>query len=164
MIEALLTSILQNTHHETLSTQAAGNKKNRKIPSGIIKAGVGAVGGVGRSVENLSSGTKVKKSSRADFFSTGTKEIFIHLRKAFTKALIQKYFDPERHIQIEIYASWYAIGEVLSQMTLDQHSFNHMTHKANDETNPLSKIGQWHPVAFFSQKMILTETQYNTQN
>ena len=36
-------------------------------------------------------------------------------------------------------------GGVLSQLTLDN-------------------LGRWHPVAFYLQKMILTETQYKTHN
>ena len=43
----------------------------------------------------------------------------IKLRKAFTKALILQHFDPECHIRIETDASGYAIGGVLSQLTLN---------------------------------------------
>ena len=39
--------------------------------------------------------------------------------------------------------SGYAIGEVLNQLTSE---------------------GQWHPVAFFSRKMILTKTRYKTHD
>ncbi len=42
-------------------------------------------------------------------------------------------------------ASDYAIGEIFSQLTLDD-------------------LGQGHPLAFFSQKMILTKTRYETHN
>ena len=49
----------------------------------------------------------------------------------------------------------YAIGDVLSQLA--------------SETRPngiVTKIdlGQWHPVAFFSRKMISAETRYETHN
>ena len=44
---------------------------------------------------------------------------FTQLRKTFTNAPILRHFDPECHIQIEIDISGYAIGGVLSQLTLD---------------------------------------------
>ena len=54
---------------------------------------------------------------------------FTQFKKAFTKALIFRQFDLEYHIQIETNVSSYAIGKVLSQLTLDN-------------------LGWWHPVAF----------------
>ena len=71
------------------------------------------------------------------------------MRQAFTKAPILQHFDPECHIRIETDASGYAIGGVLSQLTSD-----HLT----------SDQGQWHPVAYFSRKMIPAETRYETHN
>ena len=47
------------------------------------------------------------------------KVAFIQLKKAFTKAPILWHFDPECHIRIETDASSYAIGGVLSQLTLN---------------------------------------------
>ena len=47
-------------------------------------------------------------------------------------------------------------------MTLDQYSSGHVTHK--DPIFSKSEIGQWHPVAFFSQKMIPAETRYETHD
>ncbi len=47
-------------------------------------------------------------------------------------------------------------------MALDQHFFDYMTHE--DPNSSKSKIGQWHPVAFFSRKMIPIETWYKTHN
>ena len=75
-IAAPLTSMLRTTDDGALSTQATGNKKNRKVPNGTTKAGVDGVDG---SIENLSSGTKAKRSSGADFLAYGAKEAFIHL-------------------------------------------------------------------------------------
>ena len=63
----------------------------------------------------------------------------------FFKAPILGHFDPKRHIRIETDASGYAIGGVLSQLTSDD-------------------LGRWHPVAFFSRKMIPAETRYETHN
>ena len=68
---------------------------------------------------------------------------FTQLRKAFTKAPILQYFDLECHIRIEIDASGYAIDSLLSQLT---------------------NLGQWHLLAYYSQKKILAKTQYKTHN
>ncbi len=101
-------------------------------------------------------------SSRMDFLISEAKKTFIHLRKVFTKTPILKYFDPECYIQIETHALGYAIGRILSQITSDQYFSGHVTYK--DPNFSKSKIGQWYPVAFFSQKIIPTETQYKTHN
>ncbi len=84
------------------------------------------------------------------------KKTFIYLWKAFTKALILCYFDLECHIRIMTNVLGYAIGGVLSQMTLDQLFFDHMTHK-NYSDFLKSEISQWQLVTFFSKKMILAE-------
>ncbi len=63
----------------------------------------------------------------------------------FIKAPILNHFDPERHIQIETDTSGYAISEIISQLTSDNS-------------------GWWHPVAFFSTKMIPVETWYKTHD
>ncbi len=67
------------------------------------------------------------------------------MRQAFVEALILNDFDLKRHILIEMDASGYAIDGVLSQLTSDDS-------------------GQWHPVVFFSRKMILAETGYETHD
>ena len=93
---------------------------------------------------------KSKKSSKSktvgsDFLTPKAKLAFTELRQAFLKAPILHHFDPERHIRIETDASGYAIGGVLSQLTSDDS-------------------GRWHPVAFFSRKMIPAETRYETHD
>ncbi len=67
------------------------------------------------------------------------------MRQAFVEAPILNYFDPERHIRIETDVSSYPISGILSQLT------------SND-------LGRWHPVAFFSIKIIPAETQYETHD
>ena len=56
-------------------------------------------------------------------------------------ALILNHFDLEHYILIETDTSGYTISKILSQRILDD-------------------LSQWHLVAFFSKKMILTETWY----
>ena len=77
--------------------------------------------------------SKSKKTVKSDFLTLRAKLAFIQLRQAFFKALIFYHFNSKRHIQIETDVSSYAIGEVLSQLILDNS-------------------GQWHLVAFFLSK------------
>ena len=87
--------------------------------------------------------SKSQRTVGSDFLTPGAKLAFTELRQAFLKAPILHHFDPERHIWIETDASGYAIGGILSQLTSE---------------------GRWHPVAFFSRKMILAETRYKTHD
>ena len=68
---------------------------------------------------------------------------FTQLRQMFTRALILQHFDWECHIRIETDALGYAIGGVLSELT---------------------DLGRWHPVAYYSRKMIPAKTRYETHN
>ena len=65
------------------------------------------------------------------------------LRQIFIEASILNHFDSECHIQIETDVLSYAINRILSQLTSNN-------------------LGQWHPIAFFSRKMILAKTWYET--
>ena len=67
------------------------------------------------------------------------------MKQAFVEVPILNYFDSKRHIQIEINVSGYAISGIFSQLNLDD-------------------LAQWHPVGFFSRKMILADTWYETNN
>ena len=90
-----------------------------------------------------------------NFLTSNAKKVFNYLRLAFIKALILRYFDLESHIWIEIDASGYAIGGVLSQLNLNSNA-------PPNDLNSKSDIGQWHPVAYFFRKMISVETRYKT--
>ena len=79
------------------------------------------------------------------YLTPGTKQALTQLREAIIKALILRNFDPKCHIRIETNASGYTIGGVLSQLILDN-------------------LGWWHPIAFYSQKMILAKTWYKTHD
>ena len=91
------------------------------------------------------------------FLTSNAREAFNHLKQAFTEAPILRHFDPELHIRIETDASGYAIGGVLSQPTSDQVT-------SSDSISSTSDFGQWHPVAYFSRKMIPAETRYETHD
>ena len=123
------------TNNELQSTQA----ENQDIPIATEKSNGS---GINDKIENLSCGTKVKKNSGTDFLTSKAKKAFRHLQKIFTKAPILRHFDLERHIRIETNASKYTISGVHSQMSLDQHFSDHVTYKANDQTNPRSENDQ----------------------
>ena len=110
-------------------------------------AEVGSVGGGDRGDETVEKSPLVSKNSdgATGFLTLGAKRAFTQLRQAFTEAPIPRHFDPECHIRIETDASGYAIGGVLSQLTSDNS-------------------GRWHPVAFYSRKMIPAETRYETHD
>ena len=121
--------MLQITNDKALSIQAIENKRNKAASASVGGGGIGS--GVNKSIENLltvinltkkSKLTKLKKvrlsnikaNFKTDFLTPKAKKAFIHLQKAFTKALILRHFDSERHIWIKIDALGYAIGAVLS--------------------------------------------------
>ncbi len=101
-ITAPFISIHQTTNDEALNTLTKANKNNQDIANGIGGEGVD------RDIKNLSSVIKSAKPKKAnfantnysgtDFLTSRAREAFIHLSKAFTKALILTYFDPKRHI------------------------------------------------------------------
>ena len=107
------------------------------------------------------------KSKNHDFLKSRTEEAgtgfltpearlaFTQLRQAFVEAPILHHFDPESHIRIETDASGYAIGGVLSQLSSGARP---------DGVVTKDNLGQWHPVAFFSRKMIPVKTRYETHN
>ena len=120
--------------------------------------------------KNLAKITKSKilvKSKNHDFLKSRPEEAgmgfltpearlaFIQLKQAFVKAPILHHFDPESHIRIETDASGYAIGGVLSQLSSGARP---------DGVVTKDDLGQWHPVAFFSRKMIPAETRYKTHD
>ena len=128
---------------------------------------VGESSGNGTNLSNLSTSTKstkagyltsgdtkiggghikkcVKDAKGFNYLTLVAKKAFNHLRHMFTQAPIFQHFDPEWYIQIETDVLGYAISRVLNQLTLDDS-------------------GQWHPVAYYLQRIIPAKTQYKTHN
>ena len=82
-------------------------------------------------------------SQSALFLTLKAGKTFTELRQTFVEAPILNHFDPKHHIRIETDASSYAIGGIFSQLSLDDS-------------------GQWHPITFFSRKIILVRTRYES--
>ena len=85
----------------------------------------------------------------SSFLTPEAKSAFNRLWLAFTKAPILCHFNPECHIWIETDTSGYAIGRLLSRLA---------SGTSPDGVVTKVDLGQWHPVAFFSRKIILAET------
>ena len=83
--------------------------------------------------------------AKPDFFISKARLAFTKLRQVFIEAPIFHYFNLKYYIWNETGKSGYAIGRILSQLTLDN-------------------LSQWHLRAFFSQKIILAKTRYETHN
>ena len=118
--------------------------------SGIDRSGMDNVKVDGNEVEVDEVGKKIQKLSKSkkrvrssDFLTSGAKLVFIKLRQAFIKSPILHYFNLERHIRVKTDVSGYVISGVLSRLILDD-------------------LGQWHPTAFLSKKMIQAKTRYET--
>ena len=101
------------------------------------------VGKKGRKMSKSKNLSKSKKTVGSDFLTPRARLAFTKLRQTFVKAPILHHLDPECYILVETDVSGYVIGGVFSQLTLDNS-------------------GQWYPMGFFSQKMILAETRYET--
>ena len=71
------------------------------------------------------------------------KKAFGILKSAFVFIPVLRLFNPFRKIVIEINASDYALGVILSQKGLN---------------------GKFHPIAFYSQKLIPAEINYEIHN
>ncbi len=179
-IAALLTSILRTTAaspkgpwETTGKVRKKATRKTREETGSEVEGGGIKIGRVklvkGKKSKN-SAKTKTLKFVKATspgtapearpFLTPEARLAFNRLRQAFIEAPILHHFDPERHIRIETDASGYAIGGVLSQLTSDQR----LSESDENFSSKSSDVGQWHPVAFFSRKMIPTETRYETHD
>ena len=124
--------------------------------------GGGAVGQLNASRKSAKSKSRIKSGHLCNsnnlkerkFLTSNARKAFNHLWQAFTEAPILRHFDPECHIWIKTDASGYAIRRVLSQLTPNQ--------VISDDV--IGSNVDWHPVAYFSRKMIPAETQYETHD
>ena len=90
--------------------------------------------------EMLQRGSKGKfKGIKFDMTQTALR-LFNKLKQRFASALMLIHYDLSRQIMLECDASKFAIGAILSQL--------------------VSETGIWHPVAFWSHKIILAERNY----
>ena len=91
-------------------------------------------------------------TGKPKFLTFGAKKAFNCLKETFTKALIFRHFDLECYIWIKTNTLGYAIEKVLSQLISNQ---------LTSDENIKSSV-DWHPMIYFSRKMIPAETWYKT--
>ena len=92
---------------------------------------------------DLLQGSKEGKKPGPLNWTPEAQSAFEELRDTFTKAPLLVHFDPKRKIRIETDASGYGIAGILSQLQDD---------------------GNYHPVAYWSRKMIPAERNYETHD
>ena len=98
---------------------------------------------IARPLTSMLKTTGAKLPSTGTFLTSEAVQAFEKLKQAFITAPVLRHFDVKRRIRVETDASGYAIGDVLCQQ--------------DDE-------GHWHPVAFFSHKMIPAKRNYETHD
>ena len=124
-IATLLTSMLKTTR----SLKVLAPKLFRASDNKIVEVGSKAdktvrnlskfKGSKNNKSENLTRIPNIRATREFTFLTSGAKEAFNYLRQVFIKAVILQNLDLESSIQIETNASSYAIGRVLSQLSLN---------------------------------------------
>ena len=95
------------------------------------------------------------KDNEPSFLTPKARVAFNCLQLAFTKAPILRHFNPECYIWIETDAYGYTLSDLLSEFAFGTRP---------DGVVTKTDLGQWHPIAFFSRKMIPAETRYETHD
>ena len=158
-IAILLTFLLKIIGSSNWASKAFRADDNKVVSDGGSRANETVVNlSKNNKFRNLMCVPNIGAMKKSNFLTPDVKKAFNHLRLAFIKAPILQHFDPESHIRIETDVSGYAIGGVLSQLNLDSDA------PPNDSNSNKSDFGQWHPVAYFSRKMIPAETRYETHD
>lgn len=153
-ITASLTSMLRTTENSSFT-----DVENLREAGGSIECKIVCDAKIGSESRRLNNKSKIIDNLIGTiFFTPEARTTFTILRTVFTKAPILYRFDLKRYIQIENNVFGFAISTMLSQLTSSHVILTH------PNQNPLSKIGQWHPIVCFSQKIIRTETWYKTHD
>ena len=105
----------------------------------MLKTGPGS-----RSSKPTKRGTPIpSQPNTVSFLTPEAKKSFQKLKKAFCKEPVLQHFDVSKPIRLETDASGKAIGGVLCQQDTDMN---------------------WHPVAYYSRKMLPAERNYETHD
>lgn len=90
--------------------------------------------------------TDLTRKGSSFHFTSKARAAFQHMKRLFTEAPVLRHFDPSALLRVETDASVFAVGAVLSQL--------HGT----------GADARWYPIAYFSRKMSLEETRYETHD
>lgn len=107
--------------------------------------------------ENPTHVQNIKAIEELFFLNHNAKQDFNCLRQVFIKTSILQHFNQEIYIQIEINTAKYSKSKLLNQPSTDQIAL---------DKPDLTKFdfGQQYLIAYFTEKMISVETQYETYN
>ena len=105
-----------------LRTRLTQSAKNLLLLVNVAEDTKAGVGGGDRKDKIGRRSLRFQNLSGANYLTPKARLAFTILRQALIKALILKHFDPECLMRIETNASGFAIGRVLSQLTLDNLS------------------------------------------
>ena len=105
---------------------------------------------IASSLTDLLKGSKSGRKLGPFVFGADAETAFEQLKKAFMQAPLLRHFDPKKPIRLETDASGFAIAGILSQPW--------------EVWDSGRKQIQWHPVAFWSRKMIPAERNYETHD
>ena len=151
-----LSTILQlliDTADEDKFLEKGGNETNLSNPSvskrstkaGYLTSKSAKKGGNNPKRGGCNTKNSVKAARGSNYLTLVAKKAFNHLWYTFIQAPILQHFDPKWQIQTKTDMSDYAIDSVPSQLI------------SND-------LGQWHPLAYYSHKIIPLKTWYKTLN
>ena len=98
---------------------------------------------IARSLTELLKGSVDRKKQKSLQWGEVKVQVFKRLHTSFISAPMLIHFNPEFHLRIKTDALGYALAGILSQLVSE---------------------GTWHPVTFWSRKMIPAEQQYKTHD
>ena len=101
-------------------------------------------------MSKLLQGSKNGKKKSLFILTDDTKAAFKAFKEAFTKAPVLLYFGPNKPIHLETDSSGFALKRILSQL--------------GEEPADPELLKYWHLVAFWSQKKISAERNYETHD
>jgi hypothetical protein len=101
-------------------------------------------------LSGLLKGSKGGKKTGPFVWGDRAAAAFQQLKTAFTQAPILRHFDPKKPVRLETDASGFAIAGIMSQ--------------PDDAHLGRGRAMHWHPVAFWSRKMIPAERNYETHD
>ena len=122
-IVAFFTSILNTTKSsKELAPRVFGAGNNKVVGSGDARADERIVDSSkckNKKSRKLTCIQNIGATKEPIFLTADAKKAFNYLKQAFIKDSILQYFDTKSHIWIKTNASGYAIGKVLSQLSID---------------------------------------------
>ena len=94
-------------------------------------------------------------------FSDEVRSTFVKHKEKFSSTLMLRHFNPEKAVRLETNTSAFAIAGILSQQGAREPGVDWCRSTSTIEGDTAV---HWHPVAFWSWTMVLTERNYRTKD